>query len=137
VCAVFLAEALLKTFSGSGLVPDAFVGAEAFLFAVALGAGTTVMLATLTGFPISTTHSLTGAILGSGLVAAGSQVNFSVLRQQFVFPLLLSPLLAVVIGAGATSYSGLYACVWGSRKSGVCALARRSASCHCRNPPPC
>jgi PiT family inorganic phosphate transporter len=99
VCSIFLAELLLKTFSGRGLVPDEFVGSQYFLLAVALGAGATVMLATLTGFPISTTHSLTGAIVGCGLVAVGAQVNFGVLPQQFLLPLLLSPLLAIGLGA--------------------------------------
>lgn len=99
VCSVFLAQSLLKTFSGKGLVPDEFVGSEHFLLAVAVGAGATVMLATLTGFPISTTHGLTGAIVGTGLAAVGTQVNLGVLRQQFLLPLLLSPLLAVAAGA--------------------------------------
>ena len=57
------------------------------------------MLATVMGFPISTTHSLTGALVGCGLVAAGSQLNVGVLREQFLLPLLLSPFLAVVLGA--------------------------------------
>lgn len=96
---VFLAQSLLKTFSGKGLVPDQFVGSEYFLLAVALGAGATVMLATVTGFPISTTHGLTGAIVGTGVAAVGTQVNLTVLRQQFLLPLLLSPLLAVALGA--------------------------------------
>lgn len=99
MCSIFLAQSLLTTFSGKGLVPDQLVGSEYFLLAVALGAGATVMLATMTGFPISTTHGLTGAIVGTGLVAVGSQVNVSVLQQQFLLPLLLSPLLAVVVGA--------------------------------------
>ena len=80
VCSVFLAQSLLKTFSGRGLVPDQFVGSEYFLLAVAVGAGATVMLATVTGFPISTTHGLTGAIVGTGLAAVGTQVNLGVLR---------------------------------------------------------
>jgi PiT family inorganic phosphate transporter len=105
VCSIFLAEQLLKTFSGRGLVPDEFVGSHYFLLAVALGAGATVMLATLTGFPISTTHALTGAIVGVGLVAAGMRVDFSVLRQQFLVPLLLSPLMAV--GLGGALYAAL------------------------------
>ena len=99
VCSIFIAQSLLRTFSGKGLVPDQFVGSEYFLLAVALGAGATVMLATVTGFPISTTHGLTGAIVGTGLAAVGMQVNPSVLRQQFLLPLLLSPLLAVAAGA--------------------------------------
>ncbi|HWV98513.1 MAG TPA: inorganic phosphate transporter [Candidatus Acidoferrum sp.] len=99
VAAIFLAQSLLKRFSGKGLVPDALAGSQYFLLAVAVGAGATVILATLTGFPISTTHALTGAMVGSGWVAVGAQVNLSVLGRAFFLPLLLSPLLAVVLGA--------------------------------------
>src|ERR687887_512778 len=97
IMSIFLAQTLLKKFSGKGIVPDHFVGSEYFLLAVALGAGLTVILATLTGFPISTTHALTGAIIGCGLIAVGSQVNFSALGKGFVLPLLLSPILAIVV----------------------------------------
>ena len=99
VAAIFLAQGLLSKFSGKGLVPDSLVGSEYFLLAVAVGAGVTVILATLTGFPISTTHALTGAMVGSGWVAVGSQVNLGVLGKAFFLPLLLSPVLAVVLGA--------------------------------------
>src|SRR5829696_2176046 len=51
VAAIFLASALLKKFSGKGLVPDALTASPAFLLAVALGAGLTVILATRFGFP--------------------------------------------------------------------------------------
>ncbi|MFN2509423.1 MAG: inorganic phosphate transporter, partial [Chthoniobacterales bacterium] len=50
-------------------------------------------------FPISTTHALTGAIGGSGLVAVGSQVNFGALGQGFVLPLVVGPILAIALGA--------------------------------------
>jgi PiT family inorganic phosphate transporter len=40
---------------------------------------------------------LTGAIIGCGLVAVGSQVNFNALGKGFVLPLLLSPVLAMVV----------------------------------------
>ena len=66
---------------------------------MALGAGVTVIVATVLGFPISTTHALTGAIIGSGLVAAGPEVNFRALGKGFLLPLLLSPFLAVVAAA--------------------------------------
>src|SRR5437867_5462739 len=99
VAAIFLAQSLLKKFSGKGLVPDSLVGSEYFLLAVAVGAGATVILATLTGFPISTTHALTGAMVGSGWVAVGPEVHLEVLGRAFVLPLVLSPLLAVVLGA--------------------------------------
>lgn len=99
ITSIFLAQALLKKFSGKGLVPDAFVGTEAFLLAVALGAAITVILATRLGFPISTTHALTGAIAGGGLVAVGTGVNFGALGKGFMLPLLLSPVLAMALGA--------------------------------------
>jgi inorganic phosphate transporter, PiT family len=99
IASIFLAQTLLKKFSGKGIVPDAIAGSEPFVLAVALGAGLTVILATITGFPISTTHGLTGAIIGCGFVAVGSGVNFSSLGKGFVLPLLLSPALAIVLGA--------------------------------------
>jgi inorganic phosphate transporter, PiT family len=99
IASIFLAQALLKKFSGKGLVPETLVGSEAFLLAVALGTAITVILATLLGFPISTTHGITGAIAGCGLVAVGTGVNFSALGKGFVLPLLLSPVLAVLLGA--------------------------------------
>jgi PiT family inorganic phosphate transporter len=97
IISIFLAQTLLKKFSGKGIVPEHLVGSEYFLLAVAVGAGLTVTIATLTGFPISTTHALTGAIIGCGFVAVGSNLNFSALGKGFVLPLLLSPLLAIVI----------------------------------------
>jgi inorganic phosphate transporter, PiT family len=99
ITSIFLAQALLKKFSGKGLVPEAIVGSEWFLLAVAIGAGLTVILATRFGFPISTTHALTGAIVGGGLVAVGNQVNFASLGRGFILPLLLGPILAIALGA--------------------------------------
>ena len=43
-----------------------------------------VILATLLGFPISTTHALSGAIIGCGLVAVGPAVNFAALGKAGV-----------------------------------------------------
>ncbi|HSP46316.1 MAG TPA: inorganic phosphate transporter [Chthoniobacterales bacterium] len=100
VASVFLAQAILKKFSGKGLIPDAFTGSEYFLLAVALGASLTVILATRLGFPVSTTHGILGSMIGCGLVAAGSSgVSFGALGKGFVIPLLLSPVLAVGVGA--------------------------------------
>src|SRR5712664_847867 len=107
VAAIFLAQSLLKRFSGKGLVPDTLTTQPEFLLAVALGAGATVILATWLGFPISTTHGLTGALVGAGIVTGISQVNVSALGKNFVTPLLLSPIIAVL--AGATLYGILRA----------------------------
>jgi len=101
VCSIFLAASLIKNFSGKGLVPDAIVAAPGFLLAVSLAAGGTVILATFLSFPVSTTHSLTGALVGAGFVASGSQVNLSQLAGSFVLPLMLSPLIAVILGGVA------------------------------------
>ena len=79
-------------------MPDTLVGSEQFVLAVVLGAALTVILATYLGFPISTTHGITGAIVGCGLVAVGTGVNFAALGKGFVLPLLLSPILAIVLG---------------------------------------
>jgi PiT family inorganic phosphate transporter len=99
IASISLAQALLKKFSGKGLVPDTLAGSEQFLLAVVLGAGLTVILASLLGFPVSTTHGITGAIVGCGLVAVGNGVNFGALGKGFVLPLLLSPVVAIVLGA--------------------------------------
>ena len=107
ITAIFWAQSLLEKFSGKGLVPDALTAQPAFLLAVALGAGATVILATLLGFPISTTHGLTGALVGAGIVTGISQVNFLALGKNFIAPLLLSPIIAVI--AGASLYSILRA----------------------------
>src|ERR1700720_2406674 len=90
IASIFLAQTLLKKFSGKGIVPDQFVGSEYFVLAVAIGAGLTVIMATLTGFPISPKHALTGAIIGCGVVAVGSRINLAALGKGFLLPLLLS-----------------------------------------------
>lgn len=99
VCAIFIAEGMLSSFSGRGLVPDALVQSQSFLFAVALGAALTSLLATKLGFPVSTTHALVGALVGAGLAGPGAELRLEALGRNFVQPLLLSPAIAVVVGA--------------------------------------
>ena len=97
---IVLAEALLRKFTGKGLVDNSLASTAPFLLAVASGAGLTVLLATRFGFPISTTHGLVGAMIGAGLAANGaSGVNFAALGKSFVLPLLLGPVLATALGA--------------------------------------
>lgn len=111
LASIVLAEALLKKFSGKGLVPDALVASPDFLLAVALGAGLTVILATRLGFPISTTHGLLGALVGAGWMAAGvDDVNLHALGRSFVVPLLLSPVLAILLGA--LLYAAFHSARW-------------------------
>lgn len=97
VAATFMAAHMLKTFSGKGLVPDALISHPWFLFSVAAGTGVSGVLATRFGFPVSTTHLLTGALLGAGWIAG--DVNVAKLWDSFIKPLLFSPVLAVLAGA--------------------------------------
>ena len=95
--ALLFAKGLLATFSGKGLVPDAVTTVKSFQLAVVFAAAVTVMLATRFGFPISTTHALTGALVGGGLLASSSGVNLAKLVTGFFAPLIVSPLLAIVL----------------------------------------
>lgn len=93
---VWLAQSLVQTFSGNGLISGAGMN-DAMLAATGIGAGATVLLATWLGMPTSTTHALTGALLGAALSANSGGVNWSVLVDKFAQPLLLSPLLAIAL----------------------------------------
>lgn len=97
LAAFFLAAKLIPVFQGKGLVPTSLAQSQPFLAAVILGAALTVFLATKIGIPISTTHSLMGALLGGGLAALGFDVSVGALFQSFFLPLLVSPLIAVAL----------------------------------------
>ena len=64
-------------------------------FAAELAAATTVVLASGTGLPISTTHTLVGAVLGVGLARGLSAVNAGVVGR-----ILISWLVTLPVGAG-------------------------------------
>jgi PiT family inorganic phosphate transporter len=87
----------VESFKGKGLVPDAVTRQPAFLLAVSLGAALTVLLATWTGMPVSTTHALIGGLVGAGLLAAAGDVRFASLGTSFVLPLLFSPVAALLL----------------------------------------
>lgn len=95
--AFYFSSKLVKTFSGKGLVPDTLISSPEFLMAVAFGASVTILIATFAGIPISTTHSLTGALVGAGMGAIGLSVNFAILGKSFFIPLILSPFIAIML----------------------------------------
>ncbi|WP_422090002.1 inorganic phosphate transporter [Tenacibaculum ovolyticum] len=97
IAAIFLAEELVKNFSGKGLVPDELIQTPIFAIAIALGAAITVFSGTKIGMPISTTHSLVGALFGAGIMAVGSSFNFHKLGNTFLIPLIVSPLMAAIL----------------------------------------
>jgi len=96
IAAILLAGNLIKSFGGKGLVDDAIAIQPAFAAAVGLGAGLTILIASRIGMPVSTTHGLIGALIGTGW-AASSSLNFGNLGSKFLIPLLLSPILAIVL----------------------------------------
>ncbi len=99
---IIAATGLAKAFSGSGLVPADLAQAPSMLLAVAAAGAVTILLATFLGMPTSTTHALTGGLVGAGLAADPAGVNWGTLTQKFAQPLLLSPVLA--IGGAAILY---------------------------------
>jgi inorganic phosphate transporter, PiT family len=97
ILALLLAHGLVAKFRGKGLVPDVVTLEPAFLTAVSLGAALTVLLATRFGLPISTTHALTGALVGAGMVATQGHVALGTLGSSFLLPLILGPVLSLVV----------------------------------------
>ena len=90
-------QALLATFSGKGLLRNPS-SAPAFLLPVALGAIGWLVIATRTGLPVSTTHSLTGALVGTALVSAGSGgLLWNAVVMKVGLPLLVSPVLSMIL----------------------------------------
>ena len=53
-------------------------------FSAEFGAATTIVLASKLGLPISTTHTLVGAVLGVGLARGISAVNFNTVRDIII-----------------------------------------------------
>ncbi len=64
-------------------------------FAAELAAATTVVLASGTGLPISTTHTLVGAVLGVGVARGLSAIDLSVVGR-----IILSWIVTLPVGAG-------------------------------------
>ena len=65
-------------------------------FAATLAAATTVVLASRTGLPISTTHTLVGAVLGVGLARGIAALNLNVIRTIFMSWVVTLPAGAIL-----------------------------------------
>ncbi len=90
---VAIAGGLIKTLS-SGILSNS-VTATSFPIAVAIGAFGWIFFATKTGLPVSTTHALTGALVGTALAQLGaSGVVWQALLTKIALPLALSPLVS-------------------------------------------
>lgn len=67
------------------------------MFAALLAAAVWVLIATLTALPVSSTHSIVGAILGFGFVAGGADVVNWLKLGGIVMSWIISPFLAATI----------------------------------------
>jgi PiT family inorganic phosphate transporter len=95
--AAFVASAMVNTFS-HGLVRAGTIIEPAAILAVLIGAMSWVLFASRTGLPVSTTHALTGAIVGTGLVAfAGEGLIWPAIGKKIALPLLVSPFFALTV----------------------------------------
>lgn len=94
LASLWLAQGLVHSFSGKGLVADQIVQLPAFMAGVAGGTALTVLLATRLGLPVSTTHALIGGLIGAGWSHSADSVHWMPLAQAFLMPLLVSPVLA-------------------------------------------
>lgn len=65
-------------------------------FAAELAAAMTIVVASGTGMPISTTHTLVGAVLGVGLARGISAIDLSVVRRIFMSWLITIPAGAIL-----------------------------------------
>lgn len=65
-------------------------------FAAEMSAASTIVLASSTGLPISTTHTLVGAVLGVGMARGISAINLTVIRNIFLSWLITVPAGAVL-----------------------------------------
>ena len=95
--AAFASQGLVQIFSGAGIV-NGTPAVGPFFLAVAVGAVLWLAVATAMGLPVSTTHSLFGALIGVALMHQGAHaVAWHVAATKVVAPLLLSPILSAAL----------------------------------------
>ncbi len=104
----FIAERLLRLFT-AGIVTAPPSGG--FTLAVTAGAVGWVALATVTRLPVSTTHSIIGALIGAGLAFAPESIAWPVVVPKLALPLLLSIGVAFLFSAGLNRVFGAQAVV--------------------------
>lgn len=98
--ALLLSFGLVRAFT-SALVEPTVLAAPAFPLAVAAAASAWVLLASMTGLPVSTTHAVTGAIVGAAVAGGGGDaVRWWLVASTVAAPLALGPLASAVCAYG-------------------------------------
>jgi PiT family inorganic phosphate transporter len=111
----------LVTVFTSSLVVDDVLAQSSFALAVAGGAAGWVLFATATALPVSTTHAITGAIIGVALATGGpDSIRWGLLLSALAAPLALSPLVSGLLGYGVHGVAG--------RLASACVCAEPGAS---------
>lgn len=77
-------------------------------FACELAAATTVVLASGTGLPISTTHTLVGAVLGVGMARGIGALNLNVVKTIFLSWIITLPAGAIMSIAFFFMFKGIF-----------------------------
>ncbi|WP_462325528.1 inorganic phosphate transporter [Desulfoplanes sp.] len=98
--AVFLGSHVTATVSKGIINPDQITDPTLIMvgmFSALLAAGIWVLIATLTSLPVSSTHSIVGAIMGFGLVAGGPDVVNWLKMGGVVLSWIISPFAAAAI----------------------------------------
>lgn len=93
---------VVRTVSNGIITPGETVGVEEFrtlMLAALLAAAVWINVATIVGAPVSTTHSIVGGILGSGIAAAGLSLVNWVTVAKIVGSWVVSPVLGAAIAA--------------------------------------
>ncbi len=100
IAGAFLARAMVQTFGKGLLTPGVHASTSAALATIA-GAALWVILATLKGLPVSTTHAVIGSITGVSSLAYGlGGVHWAAVGGKIVVPLLVSPVISLVLTCG-------------------------------------
>ncbi len=98
--AVFLGSHVTATVSKGIINPAQIADPKLIMigmFSALLAAGIWVLIATLTALPVSSTHSIVGAIMGFGLVAGGPDVVNWLKMGGVVLSWIISPFAAAAI----------------------------------------
>lgn len=94
---LFLGINLVTTFSKGIYLGDPSLSLPMAL-AIAIAPSLWVLLATRFGWPVSTTHALTGGLLGMGVLAFGwGGVNWGNALTKIVIPLVASPFISIIL----------------------------------------
>jgi PiT family inorganic phosphate transporter len=99
--AVLVGASVTSTISKGIIKPDFFAGEPQLLMygmlSTLLAAGVWLQIATTLGLPVSTTHSIVGAVLGFGLIAKGIHVAQWGKVVQIVLSWVISPVSGALI----------------------------------------